>query len=82
MIHSHFKGEGEVEFSSILYIPSSASWNLINQYYDKQVNLKLYVRRVLIQDKFDDVVPKYLNFIKGIIDSDDLPLNVNREALQ
>lgn len=48
---------------------------------DKSTNLKLYVRRVLIQDTFVDLLPKYLSFLSGIIDSDDLPLNVNREAL-
>jgi len=48
LVYTHFRGEGEVEFSSILYIPSEASWLLLNKYYEKQVNIKLFVRRVLI----------------------------------
>jgi len=82
LFYNHFRGEGEVDFNSLLYIPKTADWNQINEYYNKQSNIKLYVRRVLIQDTFDDIVPKYLNFIRGVIDSDDLPLNVNRESLQ
>lgn len=82
LAYSHFKGEGEVEFNSILFIPENVSWDLMGEMSDKSKNLKLYVRRVLIQDTFVDLLPRYLNFLYGIIDSDDLPLNVNREALQ
>ena len=78
----HFKAEGEVEFKSILYIPTAAPHDLYDQYYSKQAQLRLYVRKVLITDEFEDLVPRYLNFLRGVVDSDDLPLNVSRETLQ
>lgn len=79
----HFKAEGEVQFRSILYVPETAPHDLFDKYYEKGTNgLKLYVRKVLISDEFDEFLPKYLNFIRGIVDSDDLPLNVSRETLQ
>lgn len=77
----HFKAEGEVEFRSIIYIPKEAG-NLYDEYNNRKANVKLYVRKVLIQDDFEDLLPRYLNFIKGVVDSDDLPLNVSRETLQ
>lgn len=77
----HFKAEGEVEFRSIIYIPKEAG-NLYDDYNNRKANVKLYVRKVLIQDDFEDLLPRYLNFIKGVVDSDDLPLNVSRETLQ
>jgi len=77
----HFKAEGEVEFKSIIYVPSEAG-SLYDSYQDQKPQMKLYVRKVLIQDDFEDLLPKYLNFIKGVVDSDDLPLNVSRETLQ
>jgi len=80
--HIHFLAEGEITFKSLLYIPKEA---VINQYADsnkiKLSGIKLYVRRVLISDEFEDFLPRYLNFVKGIVDSDDLPLNVSRETL-
>eukprot|EP00981_Chlorochromonas_danica_P004225 scaffold857_cov152-Ochromonas_danica.AAC.8 len=77
----HFKAEGEVEFRSILYVPSEAH-NLYDEYNNRKPGIRLYVRKVLIQEDFEDLLPRYLNFIKGVVDSDDLPLNVSRETLQ
>lgn len=77
----HFKAEGEIDFKSILYLPNQAL-NLYDEYSNRKVGIRLYVRKVLIQDDFEDLLPRYLNFIKGVVDSDDLPLNVSRETLQ
>merc|ERR1711871_1366677 len=77
----HFKAEGEVEFKSILFAPKEA-FNLYDDYSNQEAGIRLYVRKVLIQDDFTDLLPRYLNFIRGVVDSDDLPLNVSRETLQ
>jgi heat shock protein beta len=77
----HFKAEGEIEFKSILFIPSEAG-RLYEEYQTMQPRIKLYVRKVLIQSEFEQLLPKYLNFVVGVVDSDDLPLNVSRETLQ
>merc|ERR1712196_430452 len=77
----HFKAEGEVEFRGILFVPNDPL-SLYDNYADKQAGVRLYVRKVLIQEDFDELLPKYLNFLKGVVDSDDLPLNVSRETLQ
>jgi len=82
LTYSHFKAEGDVEFKAILFIPESAPPDMYDNYYGKASALKLYVRRVFISDEFDELLPKYLSFIKGIVDSDTLPLNVSRETLQ
>ncbi|DBA03423.1 TPA: hypothetical protein N0F65_002831 [Lagenidium giganteum] len=78
----HFTAEGEIEFKSILYIPGRAPHDLYQRFENKNADIKLYVRKVLITDEFDDFLPRYLNFIVGVVDSDDLPINVSRETLQ
>jgi molecular chaperone HtpG len=76
----HFSVEGQLEFTGLMYIPEYPPSDIINR--DGVRNMKLYVRRVFIMDDCKDLVPDYLSFIKGIIDSDDLPLNISREVLQ
>ena len=76
----HFKAEGSIEYTGLLFIPSEAPYDLFQP--DRQQSLKLYVNRVFISDKIDDLMPSYLRFVKGVIDSADLPLNISREMLQ
>lgn len=82
LTHTHFNAEGEVSFKSLLYVPSAQPSDTFNKYGTVTDNIKLYVRRVFITDEFTDLLPKYLSFLQGIVDSDDLPLNVSREVLQ
>lgn len=82
LAHTHFIAEGEVSFKSLLYIPKVQPSESFNKYATKSDNIKLFVRRVFITDEFNDIMPNFLNFIRGIVDSDDLPLNVSRETLQ
>uniref|UniRef100_A0A0N4Z071 HATPase_c domain-containing protein n=1 Tax=Parastrongyloides trichosuri TaxID=131310 RepID=A0A0N4Z071_PARTI len=82
LAHVHFNAEGEVSFKSILFVPKKAQNDMFQNYGKVVENIKLYVRRVFITDDFNDMLPKYLQFIRGIVDSDDLPLNVSRETLQ
>ncbi|KAK4313756.1 hypothetical protein Pmani_014914 [Petrolisthes manimaculis] len=79
---THFIAEGEVTFKSLLFVPEVQPSESFNKYGTRTDNIKLYVRRVFITDDFQDMMPNYLNFIRGVVDSDDLPLNVSRENLQ
>jgi molecular chaperone HtpG len=76
----HYKAEGTMEFTSILYIPSQKPFNY--DYRDRKVGLNLYVKRVFIKGDCEELLPPYLRFVKGLVDSDDLSLNVSRELLQ
>ncbi|MFM2484167.1 molecular chaperone HtpG [Celerinatantimonas yamalensis] len=80
LIWSHNKVEGKQQYTSLLYIPSKAPWDLWNR--DHQHGLKLYVQRVFIMDDAEQFMPNYLRFVKGVLDSNDLPLNISREILQ
>merc|ERR1712207_51637 len=82
LAYTHFNAEGEIKFKSILFLPKKAPFDMMDNYWTKKAEVKLFVRRVLVADKFEDLLPRYLNFVRGVVDSDDLPLNVSREQLQ
>ena len=77
---SHNKVEGNQEYTSLLYVPARAPWDLWNR--EQKSGLKLYVQRVFIMDDAEQFMPTYLRFVKGVLDTNDLPLNLSREILQ
>lgn len=83
MKYTHFVLEGQVECKSVLFIPSQLPFDLSKDMFDENArNIRLYVKRVFINDKFEGIMPRWLKFVRGVVDSDDLPLNVSREILQ
>lgn len=83
MAHTHFSVEGNVDFKAMLFLPSEVPYELTRDMFATAArSMRLYVRRVFINDKFEDLIPRWLLFLRGVVDSDDLPLNVGREILQ
>jgi heat shock protein beta len=82
LAHAHFRAEGDVDFKAVLYVPTAPPADLYDAYYTKKPRLRLYVRRVFIADSFEELLPKWLSWLVGLVDSDSMPLNVSREVLQ
>lgn len=81
--HAHFSVEGNVDFKALLYLPSEIPYELSRDMFAESArSMRLYVKRVFINDKFEDLIPRWLLFVRGVVDSNDLPLNVGREILQ
>ncbi|MES1910588.1 MAG: hypothetical protein MHM6MM_003160 [Cercozoa sp. M6MM] len=81
-MRTHFKTEGQTAITGLLFVPDKAPMGMYDNYYSKKSSVRLYVRRVLLNDEFEDLLPRYLSFVRGVVDADDLPINVNRETLQ
>merc|ERR1711897_128539 len=68
LAYTHFNAEGEIEFKSILYLPKKAPFDMMDNYWSKKSEVKLFVRRVLVAEKFDELLPRYLNFVRGVLE--------------
>ena len=82
LAYMHFNAEREIEFKSILCLPRKAPFDMMDNYWQKKSEIKLHGRRVLVADKLEDLLPRHLNSVRGVVDSDDLPLNESHEQPQ